>query len=416
MRQNLVAAGRELFATHGYEATTQRQIAAAAGVSTSVLFRHFSSKALLLVEAVIEPFGQFVAGVSKDFEAARLVGKPAGPWFAADLLHHLRRHRASLRALLTTLQSADGDTLMRELGGRLDAMFDELRGYADADGTPAEDADLALRLAVGMMTTVVVFDDWFLPTEHDKVRLAAVLGSMTSRGGVSARTPRASNVGTPPTTPSVADEAVVSTGRRRSPDEVREALLGGASRLFVEKGFAATTYRDIAGAAQTSESALFRHFGSKSNLLIEAVLEPFAAAFDAVSLRWAAVETEHRRTIQPEFVGDVYSALAANRQLLRILMGVANDPAHRDVNDAVASWFSTTFADVAAQRDLPAGLNPGDEPDLRRRAAMSMMVAATVLDDWFLPHTTAVEPARTILMISDLITRGRRSPASLKES
>lgn len=164
VRRSLLVAGRDLFAEHGYEATTQRQIAAAAGASTAALFHHFGSKAQLLLEAVIEPFGSFVAGVAQDFEAARLAGLPPGRWFAADLLEHLQVHRASLRALLTTLQSADGDVLMAELGVRLGPLFGEIRAHADGDPKAAvEDTDLALRLVVGMITTIVVLDDWFLP-------------------------------------------------------------------------------------------------------------------------------------------------------------------------------------------------------------------------------------------------------------
>lgn len=416
VRQGLLEAGEKLFAEQGYEVTTQRQIAAAAGVSTSVLFRHFSSKAQLLVEAVIEPFGEFGAGVAKDFEAARAAGRRPGPWFAADLLEHLRGHRASLRALLTTLQSADGDTLMRELGSRLDVLFDEIRTHADGGDTTAEDADLALRLVVGMITTIVVLDDWFLPPGHDHMRLAEVLGNMTSRGTPGASTSRVPQIEAAAVSSVRQDAPVRPAGRRRNPDEVREALLRGAARSFVDKGFAATTYLDIAGAAHTSESALFRHFGPKSNLLIEAVLEPFADAFDSVSRRWAAVEPDARRARQPEFVGDLYSTLVANRQLLRILMGVANDPTHREVNGAVAAWFRSIFTELVSQQKDQISPDHSYEPDLRLRAALAMMVAAAVLDDWFLPHSDGVEPARTVLAISDLITRGRRPPTPRKES
>jgi Bacterial regulatory proteins, tetR family len=53
LRGRLLDAGRDLFAEQGYPATTQRQIASAAGVSPSVLFRNFGSKSQLLRDIVI---------------------------------------------------------------------------------------------------------------------------------------------------------------------------------------------------------------------------------------------------------------------------------------------------------------------------------------------------------------------------
>jgi hypothetical protein len=82
------------------------------------------------------------------------------------------------------------------------------------------------------------------------------------------------------------------------------------------------------------------------------------------------------------------------------------------VNAAVTDWFASTFAELSAQQEARAGVDHGFEPDLRLRAALAMIVAAAVLDDWFLPHHGGPDPAATIGAISDLITRGRRpSPA-----
>jgi AcrR family transcriptional regulator len=47
----------------------------------------------------------------------------------------------------------------------------------------------------------------------------------------------------------------------------REALLDGAERCLVDKGYARTTARDIASAAGVSLAAIGYHFGSKEELL-----------------------------------------------------------------------------------------------------------------------------------------------------
>lgn len=206
------------------------------------------------------------------------------------------------------------------------------------------------------------------------------------------------------------------TAGRRNSDEVRQALLAAASQLFVQSGFAATSYLDIASTASTSESALFRHFRSKSNLLIEAVLEPFAEALDSVSRRWAEVAPEIRRARQPEFVADLYLTLLADRQLLRILMGVANDPAHSDLNAAVSARFARTFEQLLAQQEAQTDHEHSYQPETRLRAALAMITGAAVLDDWFLSEADGIDPARTISAISELISRGRRPPDSARRS
>ncbi|MET7747340.1 TetR family transcriptional regulator [Micromonospora sp. NPDC005367] len=51
----------------------------------------------------------------------------------------------------------------------------------------------------------------------------------------------------------------------------REALLAGARTCLLEKGFDRTTVRDIATAAGVSMAAIGYHFGSRENLLFQAL-------------------------------------------------------------------------------------------------------------------------------------------------
>jgi AcrR family transcriptional regulator len=53
----------------------------------------------------------------------------------------------------------------------------------------------------------------------------------------------------------------------------REDLLAGARKAIVERGVAKTTARDIAAAAGVSLAAIGYHFGSKDQLITEALLE-----------------------------------------------------------------------------------------------------------------------------------------------
>jgi AcrR family transcriptional regulator len=54
--------------------------------------------------------------------------------------------------------------------------------------------------------------------------------------------------------------------KRLSGEERRAEIIGTARRLFAEKGFHATTTRELAAAAGVSEALLFKHFPSKEAL------------------------------------------------------------------------------------------------------------------------------------------------------
>lgn len=60
----------------------------------------------------------------------------------------------------------------------------------------------------------------------------------------------------------------------------REALLDGAKRCLLEKGYSKTTARDVADAAGVSLAAIGYHFGSKESLLEQAFMAAMEDWFD----------------------------------------------------------------------------------------------------------------------------------------
>lgn len=76
------------------------------------------------------------------------------------------------------------------------------------------------------------------------------------------------------------------------PDASRRAdLLRAAARLFVEKGFAATTTRDIAEAVGMRSGSPFYHFRSKQELLKAAMLGGLQASYERMQAAIAAANT-----------------------------------------------------------------------------------------------------------------------------
>lgn len=69
----------------------------------------------------------------------------------------------------------------------------------------------------------------------------------------------------------------------------REDLLAGAKRCLLEKGYRATTARDIAAASGASLAAIGYHFGSKEALMNRAVYEAvgeWGETFEQAMAQW----------------------------------------------------------------------------------------------------------------------------------
>jgi len=70
--------------------------------------------------------------------------------------------------------------------------------------------------------------------------------------------------------------------------DTRDRIEHAAIRLFVEKGVAETTIKDIAGAVGVSEGALYRHFDSKDELVwrtFERHYVAFATTLEALAAK-----------------------------------------------------------------------------------------------------------------------------------
>ena len=79
----------------------------------------------------------------------------------------------------------------------------------------------------------------------------------------------------------------------------RERILAVAARLFVERGYAGTSVRDIAAELGIANPSIYYHFKSKGDLLVELLTEPLkrveAAALEAQQL---SGEARARRIIE----------------------------------------------------------------------------------------------------------------------
>ncbi len=89
----------------------------------------------------------------------------------------------------------------------------------------------------------------------------------------------------------------MSKGRKpQAPDASRRAdLIRAAARLFVEKGFTATTTRDIAEAVGMRSGSPFYHFRSKQELLKTAIIDGLEAGYEQLQATSASIADPEQR-------------------------------------------------------------------------------------------------------------------------
>jgi AcrR family transcriptional regulator len=171
VRRTVLDAAERLFAERGYAGATSRDLALAAGVSESVMYRHFGSKAGLFAEAVVAPFLGFLetfSDVSTRYLRQPLPVPVMMRLFVSELVEQLTRHRRSLRTVLAASEELEDSTRQALVDG-LDSVFVRLGEVVRVEqvmrqrGGNSLGPEMDVRSAVAMILALVVMDDWLLP-------------------------------------------------------------------------------------------------------------------------------------------------------------------------------------------------------------------------------------------------------------
>jgi AcrR family transcriptional regulator len=104
----------------------------------------------------------------------------------------------------------------------------------------------------------------------------------------------------------------------------REIILGAAERLFAERGFAATSVRDIVRAAGSSAPSLYHFFGSKENLVVELIKDRHTAYCDALESDLALADTPFE--VCQRFVRFVLTNMTGKPTTAKFLLGIIFGP------------------------------------------------------------------------------------------
>ncbi|WP_293043637.1 TetR/AcrR family transcriptional regulator [Mycobacterium sp.] len=170
VRSLILQAAHHLFSTNGYHGTATRQIADAAGVSESVLYRHFATKAELFKTTVLQPFTEFVDSWTKEWDA-RLTSDldilEIGRAFAKGFHDVAYEHQELMRTLIAA-RVKGGEPALAEVAATVSAQIaDSLAGiqrnlqeHGAARHLRAMDEPVAVAFAVGSILSMVLLDDW----------------------------------------------------------------------------------------------------------------------------------------------------------------------------------------------------------------------------------------------------------------
>ena len=168
----LLQTARAQFTEHGYTAAGTRAIAERAGVSESLIFNHFDSKAGLFEAAVLEPFGEFI----DEFVAAWIAAPHTTDveretrFYVTGMYRLFREHRALVANLLAA-SSFD----QRGLEPKITATFArlltpiEMAVAAEADRRGwTVDVPTLIRAKLGLIISMSVYDHLFYDAPADR--------------------------------------------------------------------------------------------------------------------------------------------------------------------------------------------------------------------------------------------------------
>ena len=185
------------------------------------------------------------------------------------------------------------------------------------------------------------------------------------------------------------------------PMSTRDALLDVTARLYADHGWRGTTTRRIAEAAGVNEVTIFRQFGSKESLLLEAIR---CASLDA-STPVLPAEPRDLRTELVTWARSQHAAIAERRGLVRACLAEIEE--RPELTPTFCEGGLVAFADGSRylERARTLGLI-GSEGSIE--AALVMLMNAIFMDAMtrdIVPQTTTLSATEAIEMFIDLILR-----------
>jgi AcrR family transcriptional regulator len=214
---------------------------------------------------------------------------------------------------------------------------------------------------------------------------------------------------TKPITNTVAPAAADAPPKRRrlTAEARKSSILDAARRAFIETGdMNGTTIKVIAEHSGISEGVIYRHFESKDQLFIEAVVEPLKQAVDDLVAATEGIDREQPLTPERQFetMAGLYRQLVSTLERILPLLGLVlfGDP------KVARKFYRENFA-VAMDRLAEAWREvedrygfPFESPDISARAVMGMALILALESH----HGKKFDRARAVTLISEGTVKG----------
>ncbi len=164
------------------------------------------------------------------------------------------------------------------------------------------------------------------------------------------------------------------------PDETRERILRAAAGLIAKQGYARTTTRAIAETAGVNEVTLFRHFGSKRNLL-SALIQDRSALPNLTDLIANQLTGDYHQDLTL-FASVFLNALLQRQDALRLILCEANElPEIRDVVAQIPKQLRTVLTEYLKKK-IDEGLLRNLDPELMAQAFLGMFFSHVVAGEF----------------------------------
>ncbi|BBY83748.1 hypothetical protein MPUL_49060 [Mycolicibacterium pulveris] len=191
-------AAREAFAAEGFDRSSTRGIAAAAGVNSALIFRYFGSKAGLYEAAVLRPLEAFVEEFLDRWDTYQREPHPpdqtATEWLGG-LYDLFCEHHSLVLALIRPSHEAalpsDAAAVSKWIDALLSRVEVVITTEAEKRGWSGFDVKMSNRIALGIPFSFAVLGQWLFEGESRRPQrdeivagiVSFVLRSMSNTGG-----------------------------------------------------------------------------------------------------------------------------------------------------------------------------------------------------------------------------------------
>lgn len=321
-RQQILTAAAEQFWILGYHQVGMADIAATVGIGASALYRHYRSKQDLLVEVLNEALDRLGPVPDTPEDLSELIAR------IGALALERREFGALCNRERGHLPDADRDALTQRLRSVVARTAAALA--AGHPAAPPDVVDLRARAVVAVLES---------PSYHRVTVDSGRCRELLRRGAEAVVTVEL------PAPDAHAPSSWLAGADPQSPVSRREALLAAAVRLFAERGFPAVSLGDIGAATGIAGPSVYSWFGSKHELLINALNRGNEALW--LALHHALADADGPLDALHRTLDSYITFAAANPDIVSVMLsetvnlpGEQREHSRRLQHEYVAEWVA----------------------------------------------------------------------------